>query len=113
MSYMENTHVTVIPHIKSEHTDNTSPNKLFHFMYFKKPVLASDCNYIQEIVEEENCGIIYPYNDVNALKTALEELFFNKKKREEMGENGYRAILSKYNWQATIAPMIDKYKQWI
>ena len=64
---MKNSDICVIPHLKSEHTDNTSPNKLFYFMHFKKPVLASNCNYIQEIVEEENCGMIYEHDNINEL----------------------------------------------
>jgi glycosyltransferase involved in cell wall biosynthesis len=109
ISYMENTHITVIPHIKSEHTDNTSPNKLFHFMYFKKPIIVSDCNYIKEIVEEEQCGIIYPFEDTDALALALEKLYHNEGERKEMGERGFKAILSKYNWQTTVTPMIEIY----
>ena len=110
ISYMQNTQITIIPHIKSEHTDNTSPNKLFHFMYFGKPVLASNCNYIQEIVEEENCGIIYPYDNPKELAKAIDHLYSNEKERIEMGGNGYKAIINKYNWHSTIVPMIKEYK---
>lgn len=53
---MKNTSIAIFPHIKSEHTDNTSPNKLFMFMYFAKPIIVSDCNYLVEIIEKTNVG---------------------------------------------------------
>jgi len=110
ISYMENTDLCIIPHIKSEHTDNTSPNKLFHFMYFSKPVVASNCNYIQEIVEEENCGLVYTYDDPKELAEAILLLYSGKNKRETMGNNGQQAISVKYNWATTSMSMIEKYK---
>lgn len=110
ISYMKNTDVCVIPHIKSEHTDNTSPNKLFHFMYFNKPIVASNCNYIKEIVEEENCGLIYTYDKPEELAEVIMRMYANKKMRKEMGMNGGNAISEKYNWETTASAMIEKYK---
>lgn len=110
ISYMKNTDLCIIPHIKSEHTDNTSPNKLFHFMYFKKAVIASNCNYIQEIVEDENCGLIYRYDSVEELAEAIEVLYNDKGQREKMEKNGVEAISLKYNWSTTASSMIQKYK---
>lgn len=113
ISYMENTHIAIIPHLKSEHTDNTSPNKLFHFMYFKKPVLASNCNYIQEIVEQEKCGIIYKYDSPDELADAIERLYGNENEQSEMGRNGYMGVMNNYNWQSTIKPLLEKYNNLI
>lgn len=111
MSYMKNTSVCVIPHFKSEHTDNTSPNKLFHFMYFGKPIIASDCNYIQELIEQENCGITYKYDDPKALAECILYLYENRIEGTEMGMNGIKAVMSTYNWHKTVIPMINEYKK--
>lgn len=110
-SYMENTDVCIIPHIKSEHTDNTSPNKLFHFMYFGKPIIASNCKYIQDIVEKEHCGIIYPYDNAKLLADAILELYNDSAKRRKLGENGKEAIAKIYNWRSTSKAMIEEYLQ--
>ncbi|MCG8305815.1 MAG: glycosyltransferase family 4 protein [Cytophagales bacterium] len=110
-SYMKNTDVCIIPHIKSEHTDNTSPNKLFHFMYFEKPVVASNCNYILEIVEEENCGKIYAYDDHLDMSAKILELYKDKKSRRQMGKNGRNAILKRYNWETTVLSMLREYEK--
>lgn len=109
ISYMENTDVCIIPHIKSEHTDNTSPNKLFHFMYFGKPVVASNCNYIQEIVEKEHCGVIYNYDSESEFAESILALYDRKAEREAMGINGLNAIRRKYNWETTASSMVEKY----
>lgn len=110
-SYMKGTDLCIIPHVKSEHTDNTSPNKLFHFMYFEKPVVASNCNYIQEIVEEENCGMIYTYDDDLEMSEKILQLYKNEKSRKRMGQNGRKAITHKYNWKTTVSSMMKEYEK--
>jgi len=41
---------TLIPHLRSDHTDSTIPHKLFQYMYAGKPVIASNCKPIERIV---------------------------------------------------------------
>lgn len=102
--------VTVIPHLKNEHSDNTSPNKIFHYMLAKKPVIASNCNYIQNIVEKEDCGIIYKNDSPDDFVEKLKILLKDPVKRSLLGENGYKAVINKYNWKNTSKALINLYK---
>lgn len=109
VSYVDQSALTVIPHIKSTHTDNTSPNKLFMFMYFGKPVISSNCDYIREIVDEEKCGLVFESGNSHQLAQCIETLYKDAELRQKMGDNAAKAIEQKYNWEKTVVPLKEIY----
>lgn len=109
-SYMDQTKIAIIPHIKSEQTDNSSPNKLFQYMVFKKPIVASNCNSIKKIIEEENCGLVFRSEDSGDLAEKILKLCNNPEMSTQLAQNGYRAVSEKYNWAITVKPLIDYYQ---
>ena len=64
-------------------------------MLGRKPVIASDCKPQKRLIEKYNCGIIY--SNSNEMKTAIIKLAADPHLRNEMGENGFRAILNDLN----------------
>lgn len=109
-SYIAASQICLIPHLKTVHTDNTIPHKLFHYMIMGKPVVASDCNPIKRIITEANCGIIYLSNDHNDLARSIIYLYSKRDKMKQMGQNGKKAVLEKYNWENTSKNLIKLYK---
>jgi glycosyltransferase involved in cell wall biosynthesis len=89
--------VCLIPHLRSEHTDTTLPNKLFDYMAFAKPVVASDCRPIERVIKETDCGITFKSGDAGDLVLALRHVL-NDPARVKKGQNGKRAVEQKYNW---------------
>ena len=95
-------HVTLIPHVKNDHTDSTIPHKLFQYIYAGKPVLASNCIPIQRILLVTNAGKVYKWNDsedaAEKLDWIINNLEFYKPKQLK------NVIEKRYNW------MIEKAK---
>ncbi len=102
--------IAVIPHLKNEHTDNTSPNKIFHYMLAGKPVLSSNCKYLKKIVEKTKAGLIYSDKNIKDFRNKLSQLIADKKLRTKLGENGHNAAIEKYNWGNTSKSLIELYK---
>jgi glycosyltransferase involved in cell wall biosynthesis len=100
----------VIPHLKSPQTDNSSPNKLFIYMLFQKPVVTSNCRSIAQVIEENECGLIFPSGDAQALAQSILQLYRNKDQRLQMGQNAARAVREKYDWNTTVQPLIQMYR---
>jgi len=103
--------IAVIPHLRNEHTDNTSPNKIFHYMLAAKPIISSDCKYLKNIINETNAGITYT-NDSNL--DFANKLTYMLKRREDWdnyGKNGFKAVVNKYNWEKTSKPLIRLYEE--
>ncbi|MBW6536695.1 MAG: glycosyltransferase family 4 protein [Mariniphaga sp.] len=101
--------IAVIPHLRNEHTDNTSPNKIFHYMLAKKPVLSSNCKYLENIINETGAGLVYSDRNSNEFADRLEQLIENKELRTRLGENGFMGVKEKYNWKNTSKALIELY----
>ena len=102
--------ITIIPHLKTEHSDNTSPNKIFHYMFAKKPILATNCNYIQNIVDNTNSGLIYENNSTKDFIQKITFMLKNPSRWDRWGENGFNAVVNDYNWDKTSKTLIELYQ---
>ena len=87
-----------------------SPNKLFEAMMCGKPIIVNEGVATADKVREENCGLVVPYGDYEALKEAVLTLKNNPELRKELGENGRRAYETKYNWKIMERRLLDLYK---
>lgn len=86
-----------------------SPNKLFEAMMCGKPIIVNEGVATADKVREENCGLVIPYSDYEALKEAVLLLKNNPELRKELGENGRRAYDTKYNWKIMEKRLLDLY----
>ncbi|MCB9207605.1 MAG: glycosyltransferase family 4 protein [Ignavibacteriales bacterium] len=110
-SYIYASDICLIPHLKTEHTDNTIPHKLFQYMLLKKPILATDCNPIERILKETNAGRVYKSGDSEDLAEKVVELFNNENELTQFGINGNKAVMDKYNWKETSKDLIRLYEK--
>jgi len=107
--YLKKTNIAIIPHVRSEQTDNSSPNKLFEYMNAGVPVLVSNCTSIERIVNETQAGLIYIYNSPQDLAQKIIGLISAPEILSTMGANGRKAVLEKYNWRHSSQELIRMY----
>jgi glycosyltransferase involved in cell wall biosynthesis len=88
-----------------------SPNKLFEAMMCGKPIIVSDDTSMTDIVRKENCGLVVPYGDVNAIKEVIIKLRTNPNLCKQLGKNGRKAYEEKYNWGIMEKRLINTYKK--
>jgi glycosyltransferase involved in cell wall biosynthesis len=86
-----------------------SPNKLFEAMMCGKPIIVSDGSSMANIVRAENCGLVVPYGDVDAIKEALLKLKDSPELRLALGQNGRRAYESRYSWHIMEQRLLGAY----
>lgn len=86
-----------------------SPNKVFEAMMCGKPIIVSDGTSMANIVRTENCGLVVPYGDVNAIQNAIIRLKEDKNFREYLGQNGRKAYERKYSWDIMEERLLDIY----
>lgn len=73
---------------------NSVPSKTWSIMSAERPVLANfDRNELQQIIEENNCGIFTQAGDKVGFKKAVLELYNDREKCRQLGLNGRRFIL--------------------
>jgi len=72
-----------------------------------KPIICFDNATGFAKVIENDCGIVVPYLDLEAMCDAIYELYINKDKRISMGENAKRKIENEYNAKKSIDTIIN------
>ena len=88
-----------------------SPNKIFEAMMCSKPIIANyEAIPIAKIIKQYNCGILVPYGDVSAIKTAIVLLMNDCSLKTSLGKNGRAAFVSKYDWRFMEKRLIFLYK---
>jgi len=108
LEYLSKCHYSLIPHLKSEHTDSTVPHKLFQYLFAGKPVIASDCTPISRIIKEGNCGYIYRDDQPGKLAEIIKNL--DPKRDKNLGINGKTLVKEKYTWEKESARLLTIYQ---
>lgn len=96
-SYMTISDVCLSPLVKNTQHDTTIANKIFQYMLFERPVIVSDCIPQQEVIEKEECGLVFANENAEDLARQIEILFNNPVLAKEMGAKGRQASLTKYH----------------
>ena len=99
--------VGVIPHVLTEFTQTTIPNKLFDYMACGMPVWTTSMRPCQEIIECAKCGWVSE-DTVDGMAVVLRHLLSTSEgERHAKGERGRHAVHSSYNWNVDSRRMLD------
>ena len=105
--YLAKADIALIPHIKSAQTDCSSPNKLYQYIYARKPILTSNCNSLARIVNETKSGLVYKHDLPDDFKNAFFKMINNTNLLDL--NYGYNLIKKKYNWGKDSETLIKTY----
>jgi glycosyltransferase involved in cell wall biosynthesis len=107
-TYLSVSDICIAPFIKNPQHESGVANKIYDYMLGKKPLVVSDCKPQMELVQKYNCGLAYRNED--ELIKAIEALLANKELREQMGTNGYNAIINDLNLVIVKNNLISLYR---
>lgn len=108
-SYIQGAEVCISPLHRNKHHDTTLANKIFQYMAGKRPLVVSDCPSQEQIVRDARCGLVFKAGDAEDMASCLLELYKNPSRGREMGESGWQAVQTKYNWKKTSEALIAHY----
>jgi len=74
------------------------PIKMFEYMSFGLPVIASDFPYWKDIILNNKCGLVVNPLNPGEIAEAITYLLSNPNEAMRMGQNGLKAVKEKYNW---------------
>jgi glycosyltransferase involved in cell wall biosynthesis len=87
------------------------PTKLFEYMSFGIPVIASNTIRHQQIMNFSKSGILVNDKDIENVYSTVNNLIENKELLGKLKENGFYAIESEYNWNLEKQKLIDVYER--
>lgn len=95
----------------NERYDKGEPTKYFEYSAAGLPVVISDLPAKRRLVEENENGLLVDPLDDEDISENILYLLNNESIRNEMGKNGRRAFLNKYNWEVVDDRLVDLYKK--
>ena len=87
------------------------PIKMFEYMAFGLPVVASDFPLWREIIEANQCGVCVNPTDPYAIAQAIKDLLDHPQKAEQMGINGQASVYEKYHWGSEAQKLFSVYQK--
>jgi glycosyltransferase involved in cell wall biosynthesis len=114
------------PHIRQEGKFIGSPTKLFEYMAFAKPIIASNLDQVGEVFEEKLFADALPSSDIklekesavifepNSHQQFIQSILFaaeNYADIEKLGGNAYDLVMQKYTWQIHVDKIIEKFNE--
>lgn len=87
------------------------PNKIFEYMASGLPIIASSFPLWKEIIVESVCGLCANPEDPEEIARAIDKLIENPALRKQMSDNGKRAVIEKYNWDAEAKKLVKTYEE--
>jgi len=111
MTFIQNFNVGITRLERNLQNDATTPNKVFQYMYMKKPVLTADSLPMRRIVKETESGLVFESNNSRDLINKIEQLLTDKNLRKQLGENGRKNVMARYNWKVTRTQLVKLYRE--
>ena len=110
-SYLVSADICISPLHKNPHHDTTLANKLFQYMGFSKPILASDVLAQADMLSSSGSGLTHRAGDPKDFAEKCLELFESEKQRNQMGENGERFVREEFNLSEVGRPLVSFYSK--
>ena len=94
-TYLNISDICTAPFLVNKQHESGVANKIFQYMYGKKPIIASNCKPQAELIKNFKCGLIY--EDIDDLTNKIIYLIKNPFEIERMGNNGFNNLHKFYN----------------
>ena len=82
------------------HTARKELTKVFEYMAYGLPIIASDLPALRDLVEGEGCGLCVDPDDPAAAAAAARWLAETPEQAADMGRRGRRAARERYTWES-------------
>lgn len=77
----------------------------------KTPVVTTDIVGIAKEVKQNNCGIVVKPKNSQNIADAIYKIIINNKLAKNMGENGRKMVLDKFDWKKIAERILDIYEE--
>jgi glycosyltransferase involved in cell wall biosynthesis len=88
-----------------------TPNKLFEYMAFGIPIVASDLPEMRRIIQNTQSGLLVDPCRIEDIVKGIVYLYEHPEQAREMGRNGKKAFQTTYNWDAQSEELIRLYAE--
>ncbi len=84
--------------------------KIFEYMMAGIPIITSHLRLWEQLVTENDCGLVVEPADVNTISDAINYLIDHPEEAKRMGDNAHKAVKEKYNWSVQEKTLFEAYE---
>lgn len=106
--YMKKVQGAGAKQFESDLSNWMSPLKIFEYMSYKKPIIATDLPVLHDVLNEKNSIMCDPDN-MQAWADAINKLVTNPTFAKGLAEVGYNDFINNYTWDIRAKKMIAMY----
>lgn len=110
MERLSTSWLAAIPFHKNNHTDIAVPHKIFQYLSFGVPVIASNCSTITRILNELNTGIIYQWDSESDFSRKIIEFNQNRSYHDASAKSVLDRINNEFSWEIDSARLKSIYQ---
>lgn len=103
--------VVLIPYADNPNCRTTVPSKLYEYMAIGKPIVATCFPGIQEVIEDENNGLLYGVDSLDEFCRCVLKILNNLELAKKLSLNAKRDFFSKYSLEKNWPKLISVYDQ--
>ncbi len=103
-------HIGLVPMQPHPNLTGSLVTKLYDYMIYGLPFVASNFPLWLEFLKENPAGIPEDATDPAAFATAISDLAESPEKLRELSQNGYRLVREKFSWQAESQTLLNIYR---
>lgn len=89
------------------------PVKMFEYMSAGLPIVTSNFPLWKKIIDDAACGICVNPLEPKEIADAIKYIMTHPKEAEQMGQNGKKVVLEKYNWGVEEKKLFEVYEELI
>ncbi len=110
LRFLSQASVALIPHVKSPQTESGLPHKLFQYMITEIPIVASNCLPFIRILQENEAGLIYEYDQAEDFTKVIIELYSDPSLQEKLVSHAKKVLMEKYLWEYDAKRLVKIYQ---
>ena len=99
--------VMILPYEQNTYTICALPNKVCHYLYLKKPLIATRLSSLERYLGDSIYFVDKP--NPRKLADAIQRLYTDSDLRRRLGDKGYEIIMTKNNWENVSRKLINCY----
>jgi glycosyltransferase involved in cell wall biosynthesis len=111
LEYYQQMDVLVYPRWSTGATESITPLKPFEALALEKPVIVSDVAPLQEIVGDNERGLVFKSGNIEDLAHAIQRLSHDPELRMALGQAGRSWVVEHRNWDNVVATFIEAYNE--
>jgi glycosyltransferase involved in cell wall biosynthesis len=110
-SFIQSCQIGICPLHRNLHHDTTYANKIIQTLSFGKPMIVSNSDAQQQLIEKHKCGLVFKDRDIEDFENKVLQLYQDKEQYVRLSANAKTAVEKHLKWEILSQELIKTYRE--